>query len=144
VICEVAREVEFDAGHRVPYHASKCFNPHGHRYRVRATVRGDVREDHGPEHGMVVDFGVLKALMVEAIHDRYDHSMIVWDHDDELLDALRGRGWSLVVEPVVPTAENLARLCFGFLEDALRGHPRLTLQAVDVWETPTCVATYRG
>lgn len=27
------RRLEFDAGHRVPLHESKCKNPHGHRGR---------------------------------------------------------------------------------------------------------------
>ena len=44
----ISKEVQFDAGHRVPNHASKCKNPHGHRYRVVVHCAGEIIDD--PEH----------------------------------------------------------------------------------------------
>jgi 6-pyruvoyltetrahydropterin/6-carboxytetrahydropterin synthase len=37
---EVTKIVEWDMGHRVPNHKSKCRNPHGHRYRLEVTIGG--------------------------------------------------------------------------------------------------------
>lgn len=60
----VSKDVQFDAGHRVPSHASKCRNPHGHRYRVVAYCVGDVVEDGGSaDDGMVVDFGIPAGMV---------------------------------------------------------------------------------
>jgi len=143
----ITKEIEFDAGHRVPSHGSKCRNPHGHRYRVRVTCLGAIVDEPGsPDDGMLVDFGDLKALLTEHVHDPLDHSMIVWTGDAPLLEALAGHGWALVEFPYVPTAENLARWCFELLEPlvAARFRDGLRLVEVAVWETPTSVAYYPG
>lgn len=130
----VSKAIEFDAGHRVPEHWSKCRNPHGHRYKVEVVVEGEI-----PADGMVVDFGVLKELMVELIHDRCDHAMLVGCDDIELLDALAGHSWRVVVLEDVPTAENLAHEFARELGTPL-GNEGLVLRCVRVWETPTCMA----
>jgi len=139
----VSKEVQFDAGHRVPDHASKCRNPHGHRYRVVAHVGGVVQVAPGTsEDGMVVDFGVIKALLTDLIHDRWDHGFIVAYTDTVMKQALAaGDDWHVVVEDYVPTAENLAAHCATLLTAPLaeRG---LTLEAVEVWETPTSCARW--
>jgi len=132
----VSKSIEFDAGHRVPSHDGKCRNPHGHRYRVVAYVRGPV-----PESGMVVDFGVVKQAMTTLVHDRFDHTMIVHRDDRELLDALDGHGWLVVPVDDPPTAENLAALFGGLLGPALASHD-VELVGVDVWETPTSRARW--
>ena len=141
----VQKEVEFDAGHRVPLHASKCRNPHGHRYRVRATVEGPLHSE-GSSTGMVMDFGDLKALLTEHVHDRYDHGFIVWEGDDAMLDGLGGRwteGWKVILEPWHPTAENMAAAIHANLAPQVRALGA-KLISIDVWETPTSVATYPG
>lgn len=143
----ISKEVEFDAGHRVPSHGSKCRNPHGHRYRVRITCEGPIVDHPGaPDDGMLIDFGDLKGLLNEHVHDPHDHAMVVHHEDGVLLEAMRGHGWKLVVFPYVPTAENFARHFFDVLAPAIAGHFRdgLRLVEVAVWETPTSVAYYTG
>lgn len=145
VYARISKEVEFDAGHRVPSHGSKCRNPHGHRYRVQVHCTGPIIDDPGsPDDGMLVDFGDLKGLMTALIHDPLDHAMIVWEADGELQDALDGHGWDVRIFPYVPTAENIARWCFEQLDGPIRDRFRdgLTLDEVAVWETPTSVAYY--
>lgn len=139
----ISKYVEFDAGHRVPMHASKCSNPHGHRYRVTAYVRGPILEPRGEsDDGMVVDFGDLKRVLTEHVHDVYDHGFMVWVHDRDLLDVLLGHDWRVVVTQFVPTAENLARDIYFTLRTHLPA--ALTVTAVDVHETPTSVARYEA
>lgn len=151
----VSKEVEFDAGHRVPLHASKCRNPHGHRYRVRATCSGLVVPDdqQSADAGMVVDFGDLKAWLTEHVHDRFDHGFIVWTGDrlmvdafDDTVDALDAVGeapFKVVTVDYVPTAENLARDIFATLDPIIDGGwlGALRLDMIEVWETPTSLAT---
>lgn len=140
----ISKEVEFDAGHRVPNHASKCRNPHGHRYRVRVTLDGKVvTDDTSPEFGMVADFGFLKDLLMREVHDPFDHSMIVHYEDVELRKALDGHDWKVVHFPYVPTAENLARFIAERLDYHLTDRP-FELAEVAVWETPTSVAYWRS
>ena len=164
----VSKEVEFDTGHRVPDHGSKCRHPHGHRYRLRVTCAGEVVDEPGStDHGMVVDFGDLKRWMTERVHDVLDHGMVVARTDHDLRNAMLGTGhlddfyqlvemgdgwwqqpnpygWNVVVVDWSPTAENLARWCWDQLEPVVAEHWRgnMHLALVELWETPTSVATY--
>lgn len=142
----ISKSVEFDAGHRVPLHRSKCKNPHGHRYKVVAYLKGELIES-GPETGMVKDFGNVKQVMMDLVHDVYDHAFIVHQADLQMLEALgiiyglegeeRQNDWKIVVVPFVPTAENLARSIYYDLKSILHN-----LRMIEVYETPTSVVTY--
>jgi 6-pyruvoyltetrahydropterin/6-carboxytetrahydropterin synthase len=137
----ITREIQFDAGHRVPNHKSKCRNPHGHRYRVVARLQGDLHDEAGAsDEGMVHDFGDVKDILMEKVHDPLDHGFIVYQNDDQLLDALDGYDWKIIVFPYIPTAENIARWIFEQIH-GLFNHS-VMLMRVQVWETPTSMAAY--
>lgn len=149
----MSKEIGFDAGHRVPGHRSKCRHPHGHRYRVIAYCTGDIVEEAGAaDEGMLVDFGDLKKWMTELIHDVLDHGFIVYEDDQRMrqmfdFDVAVDKGespFNIIVFPYVPTAENIARWCWEQLLPAVNKHWRgnLELAKVEVWETPTSMATY--
>lgn len=147
----INKEIEFDAGHRVPLHASKCRNPHGHRYRVVAYIEGELITS-GPESGMVRDFSIVKELLTERVHDVYDHGFIVHEIDYPMIAAFKAtwtkvdgayktytnEGWKVIVVPFIPTAECLAKAIF----DDLKANGLPTLMRIDVWETPTSCASY--
>lgn len=138
----ITRKIEIDAAHRVPDHASKCRNLHGHRYVIEATCVGELI-DFGPETGMVMDFSFLKEIMVDCIDRFYDHAMIVWEYDP-LLNKIQEISGKIMVLPVVPTAENLARVWFEAMEFniKLRSNGVTKLESVRVFETPNCWADY--
>lgn len=149
----VSKEIEFDAGHRVPTHEGKCRSPHGHRYRVRVTCTGEVEhEADDPEAGMLCDFGFIKDLLTVHVHDVFDHGMIVWEQDAPLLRAMGNVGglldpdepaWKVIVFPLIPTAENIARWVAFKLDNLIAArNTSLALSRVDVWETPTSVASW--
>lgn len=147
--CTISKEIEFDAGHRVSTHASKCRNPHGHRYKVRVTCKGSIIDDPSrPDHGMLVDFGDLKNIMNEKIHDVLDHGFIVWENDMVVREMMTSWAekmeWLFIVFPYIPTAENIARWAWEQLESEIkvRFGGDLELEEVAVWETPTSVAYY--
>jgi len=147
--CTISKEIEFDAGHRVSTHGSKCRNPHGHRYKVRVTCRGSIIDDPSrPDHGMLVDFGDLKNIMNEKIHDVLDHGFIVWQDDAVVREMMTSWAekmeWLLIVFPYIPTAENIARWAWEQLDEEIKTRfgGDLELDEVAVWETPTSVAYY--
>lgn len=153
-VCRASKSIEFDAGHRVPYHASKCRNPHGHRYRVTAVVEGPIRDaSGGAAAGMVVDFGCIKDILTDHVHDVFDHGFLVWE-SDRLLQALLaagsradednvGVGWNVIVLPCIPTAEELARWIWNDTVDYFCAEG-VRLVEIEVRETPTSIATYHG
>jgi 6-pyruvoyltetrahydropterin/6-carboxytetrahydropterin synthase len=140
----VSKEIEFDAGHRVPNHSSKCRNPHGHRYRVRVSISGDlVTEPGSSSEGMLADFGDLKQLLTTYVHDVYDHGFVVYKKDELMLAALlHGSGeWKVIIVPWIPTAENFARSIYNdvAIHVAKMG---FKVHQVEVFETPTSRAVY--
>lgn len=135
----IAKEIEFDAGHRVPLHESKCKNPHGHRYKVEAEVAGELIEE-GPETGMVRDFSIIKELLTKRVHDVYDHGFMVYKDDHEMdlfVNMCLTYNWKCIITDFIPTAECLAKAIFDDLKSHLPG-----LFQVNVYETPTSLATY--
>jgi 6-pyruvoyltetrahydropterin/6-carboxytetrahydropterin synthase len=152
----VTKEVEFDAGHRVPLHDSKCKNPHGHRYKVKAHVVGPLKTA-GSETGMVVDFSRIKHLLTHRVHDKYDHGFIVQDSDEALRrfllcdftypadddQTLQHEAWKVLVVDYAPTAENVAAAIYGDLYERVGVlGAGVFLQSIEVYETPTSVAVF--
>ncbi len=168
----VSRSIEIDAGHRVPFHASKCRHLHGHRWKVIAIAEAEETVDSATgaaDSGMVVDFGVLKQTLMEEIDNVFDHRFILWQ-DDPLAEILQRAadevvppagflesevvagvggcrmdlGNSIVIVPVIPTAEELARYWAGLIATRLRelSGDQVSLKCLDVWETPNSCASY--
>lgn len=142
---EVIREFEWDMGHRVTNHASLCKNPHGHRYKMKVTVGGFLDDREGvSSQGMVIDFGLLKKLVTEAIVDKFDHSFVYWDKDMTMKkfadDNPSLRLYSL---PFVPTAEMLVQYFAGEIKAILKkAAPELHVSAIELFETPKSSAKW--
>ena len=102
----------------------KCNNPHGHghNYFVEVLVGGKV----DPETGMVVNLAVLDKLVNDRIMARFDHANL---NDDA----------AFATE--VPTTENLCRVLFEALKDAL---PAGELESLRVEETENNFFEYHG
>lgn len=153
----ITRMLEFDAGHRVYQHESKCNNIHGHRYKVELSVTAPDLDGLG----RVIDFSVLKSICGTWIDDNLDHGMILFK-DDPLCQiwGLFGQNLSTAVEvyPITnavgdvgeqkhfimdsnPTAENLAELMFDKFQELLLPH-HIVVATIKVWETPNCFAIY--
>lgn len=139
----VTRRIEFDAGHRLVGHESKCAYLHGHRYAIEVTARASDTDDLG----RVIDFGVLKGEIGWWIDDRLDHNMIL-NPDDPLVPTDVGERVRIfgTRAPFImprrwanPTAENIARVIFQESLDILQGYD-LTLSKIRVYETPNCYA----
>jgi len=96
--------------------------PHGHNYVLEVTVRGPI----DPETGMVINLTDLKAIVNDAVVERFDHA----DLNADVL--FRGR---------VPTTENIAMIVWGLLVEKL-GAERLW--QVRVWEDDSLFVDYRG
>ena len=121
---EVTVEGGFSSGHYLRNYKGKCENPHGHNYKVRLTLRGEVLDDAG----LLLDFKDLKHVMRPVI-DRIDHQML-----NELEPFTK----------INPSAENLARFFFDEtnvqLHEMTKG--RVRVKDCTIYETDTTTATY--
>ncbi|MEM8963086.1 MAG: 6-carboxytetrahydropterin synthase QueD [Acidobacteriota bacterium] len=120
---QVVKEYEIAAAHYLPDHPSKCRHVHGHNYKIRLTL-GAERLD---EHGMVLDFGVLKGMLDDLLGP-LDHQVI---NDHPPFDAL------------APTAEHLAEWVGREIGRRLENdHDRVSVARVEVWETDRSAAVW--
>lgn len=136
----ITRRLEFDAGHRIPNHASECRHLHGHRYAIEITLSGDIITAEGsPAQGMVMDFAQVKRIAEKTLVSAWDHAFLVYSGDTPVVEFLKSLpGHKTVVLGVTPTAENLARVAFSILrpayQDTYGNH--LRLERVRIYETP--------
>ncbi len=108
----ISKEFKFDAAHNLTRYKGKCEKLHGHTYRLKVTLSGDIGQDD-----MVVDFGDIKEIVNRLVISKLDHAYL-----NELIDN--------------PTAENIAVWVWNQLKDALQG-PNYRLYSITVWETET-------
>jgi 6-pyruvoyltetrahydropterin/6-carboxytetrahydropterin synthase len=131
----VTRRVHFNAAHRLhnpdrPDDWNRatfgaCNNPsfHGHNYELDVTVEGEI----DPETGYVMDLGRLNELVEERLLGRLDHRNLNVDVE-----------W---FSTLIPTAENIAVVCWRELAPALPAGLNLRLR---LWETPRNYVEYAG
>jgi 6-pyruvoyltetrahydropterin/6-carboxytetrahydropterin synthase len=141
---EITRRLEFDAGHRIPFHGGQCRHMHGHRYVLEVTLCGDVMEHRGfGDDGMVLDFGDIKTIANEEIVQKWDHAFLVAKEDRAVVDFLSTiPNHKTVVLDAIPTVENLAHVAFATLAPIFqkRFGGRLALSRLRLYETPNCWA----
>ncbi len=117
----VSVEDHFDAAHFLREYQGKCEALHGHRYKVVVQVAAAGIDDIG----LAYDFTVLKQHLADILA-RFDHTC--------LNDVLP-------FDKINPSSENIAATIYNELQPVLTGD-RVSLSAVEVWETPQSWVTY--
>lgn len=104
-----------------------CARPayHGHTYTCDVTVRGPV----DAATGMILDLGVLDAVLAREVVERFDHRNV----NTDVAEFAEGRD--------IPTCENIATLIAERVQTAIGS--AATVSAVQVSESPTLGATWR-
>jgi 6-pyruvoyltetrahydropterin/6-carboxytetrahydropterin synthase len=133
--CVVTRRVHFNAAHRLynPRFSDAenertfgvCNNPnfHGHNYNLDVSVEGEI--DSGT--GYVLDINRLKEIATECLVRHLDHKNLNLDVP-----------W---FRELIPTAENIAVVCWRVLEPALKP---TRLAHIRLWETERNYVDYTG
>lgn len=135
------RQLEFDAGHRVHLHESKCRNAHGHRYRMLFEARALPSADPLDSLGRVIDFSAMKERLGPYIDTHLDHGFLCFAGDSEMLNALmKIEGQKIYTMPYNPTAENIARHFLDVVCPGLFAGSAIEIIRVTVYETPNCFA----
>lgn len=135
----VEREHSICCGHRVVRQGGKCENLHGHNYRFHFNCSSETLD----KKGMVIDFGVIKALLCNWLEDHWDHRFLVWK-EDPLGPGLAELDQTVVFVPFNPTAENIAEYIVTEVAPMLLKHTGVRLISCTVDETDKCSATYES
>ena len=137
----ITRIFEFDSAHRVMNERVKCFNLHGHRFRVEATFQYLSTK----ELGYAIDFKELKRVFGEFIDTFLDHASILNPMDTELIDLCIKNKWRVWVmglgkqDDINPSAENIASELF-YVGDTFFNMEEQSVKLVKIrlYETPNC------
>lgn len=137
----VTRIFEFDAAHRVMNEKVKCFNLHGHRFKVEATFEYAATGSLG----YAIDFKEIKRIAGAWIDEHLDHACILNPQDYELIEFCEDKKWRLYIMgmgysgDINPSAENLAAELFYIIRRFFNdGKSGVTLVKLRLYETPNC------
>ena len=132
---KVCRRATFNAAHRL-YNSKwteeenfkifgKCSYPnyHGHNYVIEVWVEGEIN----PDTGFVINLKTLKEIIKQHITDKFDHRNLNLDCKE--------------FENIVPTAENIAVVCWNQIRKHLTDHLALKIK---LWETENNIVEYTG
>ncbi|MGC8765703.1 MAG: 6-carboxytetrahydropterin synthase QueD [Brevinematia bacterium] len=114
----ISKEFSFDAAHQLINYNGKCENLHGHTYKLKITLIGEIRDD-----GMIIDFIVFKRIVDEKIIEKLDHRFL-----NEIVPQ--------------PTAENIALWIWNELKNGLEGE-NYSLYEIVLWETESSSVVIR-
>ena len=99
-------EGTIDSAHFVPGSNSKCENIHGHTWKVRVDIIGEIQED-----GMVLDFGKIKDLLNTLDHNvRNCHEFTPEYITHPNMPSIKGWFVKNIMNDIIPqpTAENMS------------------------------------
>jgi 6-pyruvoyltetrahydropterin/6-carboxytetrahydropterin synthase len=131
----VCRRSNFNAAHRLfrPDWSNeknqevfgKCNNPnyHGHNYTLEVWIDGEIDS----ETGYVIDLKIVKDLVKTEIEERFDHRNLNLDCPE--------------FNNLIPTAENIAVVCYQILREKIESKFGLTIR---LWETESNIVEYSG
>ena len=99
---KIAKDFRWEMAHRLQCHKGKCFNLHGHSYKMQVEFEGVI----DPDTGMVLDYFDVKDI-VGPLVEELDHSVIIYEKDSILIDKISELNSAHVIVPFETTAENL-------------------------------------
>jgi 6-pyruvoyltetrahydropterin/6-carboxytetrahydropterin synthase len=125
----IAKEFNWEMGHRLPEHFGKCKNIHGHSYKMLVEIEGEVLES-----GMVMDYYHLRDA-IEPVVEKMDHAFLVYKDDKNVIEFLEKMNSKRVIVDFQSTVENITQY---FLQEIakLKLPPNIHKIKVRVCETP--------
>lgn len=114
----LTKSFRFEAAHHLPFHDGKCRGQHGHSWVLVVEVQGATLHTHGPQTGMVLDYGAISRQVQPLLTDVLDHK------DLNVSTRLES-----------PTSEALAEWVYRWLKPRL---PELTAITIEETTTSSC------
>lgn len=155
---EVTKELSFCYSHRLgggdrADYNGKCSNCHGHNMSILITYYIDSYSPGGlNKHDMVIDFNIIKNTIGKWIDENWDHTMLIYSGDKELIDFCKKENSKYFIIEANASAEWMSWFLYQKAKELLaeykKDFPELVssnvqLKAVSTYETPTSFATYR-
>jgi len=139
----ITKHFDFETAHALYGYDGKCKNIHGHSYQLFVTVIGTpINDTSNVKHGMVMDFGDLKALVNKEIINVLDHTTVLNNlspHKD-LAKTLSELNHKVVLVDYQPTSENMLLDFAKRIKNKLPNH--IKLHSLKLYETANSYAEW--
>jgi len=136
----ITKEFQFEMAHALLGYDGPCKNIHGHSYKLKVTVKGEVKEGTSDsDEGMVIDFGIIKDIVNELIVHPYDHSLVLNEKmkiEEEQFEFMN----KLIIVPFQPTCEKLLVHYADLIQSKLPSN--IQLHSLFLRETPNSYAEW--
>jgi 6-pyruvoyltetrahydropterin/6-carboxytetrahydropterin synthase len=126
---KVAKELHWEMSHRLPFHDGGCKNIHGHSYKARVELTGEL-----DENGFLIDFYEIERIFTPIIQ-LLDHAFVCDAQDTLMLNFLKANGFKHYVIENTTTSENMATLLLDLSLPELHRHKNLEKVTIRFWET---------
>lgn len=138
----LTKEFHFEMAHALWNYEGLCRNIHGHSYKLSVTIIGSPsNQEDNPSFGMVIDFGILKKIVREAVVNDFDHAFLIYKNSaDELSLHNQSMFGRMKVMDFQPTCENLLLFFVHRLQAALPSE--IQLFSMKLYETNTSYAEW--
>lgn len=140
----MTRVFEFDSAHRVMNEKFKCYNLHGHRFKVEVTFN----YKDTSKLGYAIDFKEVKRVCGDFIDEFLDHGCLLNPKDLALITMCKVNNWKLWIMglgndgDINPSAENIAaELTTIFNQFFTLEKQGVAISSVRLYETPNCWVT---
>ncbi len=139
----LTKEFNFEMAHALHNYDGACRHIHGHSYKLYVTVIGSPSSDNSdPKLGMVMDFSVLKRIVIPLIVERYDHALLLPEVEglEDLYSSIADEYDKVEVVDFQPTCENMIIL---FADIIISNLPDgISLHHIRLHETATSYAEW--
>lgn len=133
---KLGKDFLWEMSHRLPFHNGWCKNIHGHSYKMRVELVGEL-----DNNGMLIDFYDIDKV-VKPIIQMYDHSMLVDVNDETTLNFLKDNNFRYVAINFTSTSENIAINFANMFAEEFRKHSNIKELTVRIYETSDAFAEY--
>lgn len=132
---KIRKKFRVEMAHRVLHsYTERCQGIHGHSYIIEVILKGYTQD----KAEMLLDFKLLKERLYSFI-DKFDHSLVTWDKDQEILEVIHKLNKRYIITPYNPTAEQMSRHIYKYGEKI-----GLSMSEVIIHETETGYASFSG
>lgn len=132
---------EFDSAHRVMNERVKCFNLHGHRFKLEVTFS----YCEVSELGYAIDFKEINRVVGNFINTYFDHGCILNPEDKDIINLCTKNNWKVWImgmgseDYTNPSAENIANELLTIFKCMFTHTNRnVEVSKLRLYETPTC------
>ena len=125
----IAKDFIWEMSHRLTFHKGPCKNIHGHSYKLRVEVEGNLNSN-----SMILDYYDLESI-VRPLLNQLDHAFLCDKNDDLMINFLAANGFKHYIMDDFTTAENMVDMFIQKFKPEFEKFQNIESMMIRVYET---------